>query len=173
LVFSAAVALRGLSGAGAEPVGAAALGAMAAASGGIAISVSTMLCRKLNGAGVTPGTVLALRYPGIALAAAMLASLSSSGLAAAHALRVDAFLVIATLLIIFPSYVNQVGISLASPLTVRVVLAAGPVFIFLVQLIEGRLSASPYSLTAAILSAVAAVAAGVARQRAIRLAVHA
>jgi hypothetical protein len=113
------------------------------------------------------------RTPGIVLAAAMLASLSSSGLAAAHAVRVDAFLVIATLLIIFPSYVNQVGISLASPLTVRVVLAAGPVLIFFVQLIEGRLSSSPYSLTAATLYAVAAISAGVARQRAIRSAVHA
>jgi hypothetical protein len=69
--------------------------------------------------------------------------------------------------------VNQIGISLASPLTVRVVLAAGPVLIFLVQLFEGRLSASPYSLTAATLYAVAAVAAGVARQRAIRSAVRA
>ena len=85
-----------------------------------------MLCRKLNDAGFTPGTLLALRYPGIVLSAAMLASLSSSGLPAAHALRVDTFLVIASLLIVFPSYVNQVGISLASPLTVRVVLAAGP-----------------------------------------------
>jgi hypothetical protein len=173
LVFSAAVALCGLSGAGAQPVGVAALGVTAAASGGIAISVSTVLCRKLNNAGVTPGTVLALRCPGIVLAAAMLASLSPSGLPAAHALRVDAFLVVATLLIIFPSYVNQVGTSLASPLTVRVVLAAGPVLIFFVQLIEGRLSASPYSLTAAVLYAVAAVAAGGARQHAIRSAVHA
>jgi hypothetical protein len=103
----------------------------------------------------------------------MLASLSSPGLPDAHALRVDAFLVVATLLIIFPSYVNQVGISLASPLTVRVVLAAGPVLIFFVQLIEGRLSASPYSLTAAILYAVAAVAAGAARQRAVRSAARA
>ena len=98
----------------------------------------------------------------------LLASLSPSGLPAALSLRVDAFMVIASLLIVFPSYVNQVGISLASPLTVRVVLAAGPVLIFCVQLIEGRLSASPYSLTAAILYAVVAISAGLARQRAIR-----
>ena len=139
-----------------------------AASGGISISVSTMLCRKLNDAGVTPGTLLALRYPATVLSAAVLASLSSSGLPAALSLRVDAFLAIASLLIVVPSYVNQVGISLASPLTVRVVLATGPVLIFFVQLIEGRLSASPYSLTAAILYAVVAVSAGLARQRAIR-----
>ena len=58
--------------------------------------------------------------------------------------------------------------SLASPLTIRVVLASGPVLIFLFQLIEGRLSASPYTLVAALLYAMAAIAAGAARRRAIR-----
>jgi hypothetical protein len=75
---------------------------------------------------------------------------------------------IAALLIVFPIYVNQIGISLGSPLTVRVVFAAGPVLIFVFQLIEGRLSASPYSLTVAILYAVVVISAGFARQRAIR-----
>jgi drug/metabolite transporter (DMT)-like permease len=168
LVFSAAVALCGLSGAGAQPVGDTVLGVVLAASGGISISVSTMLCRKLNDAGVTPSTLLSLRYPATALSAAVIASLSSSGLPAALSLRVDVFLAIASLLIVVPSYVNQVGISLASPLTVRVVLSVGPVLIFLFQLVEGRLSASPYSLAAAILYAVVAISAGFARQRAIR-----
>lgn len=167
LIFAAAVGLCGFSGAGAQPVGVTALGVMLAACGGISISVSTMLCRKLNDAGVTPGALLSLRYPAIVLSAAMLASLAPSGLPAALS-WIDAFVAIASLLIIFPSYVNQVGISLASPLTVRVVLATGPVLIFFVQLIEGRLSASPYSLTAAILYAVVAISAGLARQRAIR-----
>jgi hypothetical protein len=171
LVFSAAVALGGLSGAGAQPVAVTALGVLFAAGGGIAISVSTMLCRTLNEAGVTPSALLAVRYPGTVLAAAVLASLSSLGPPEPLSFTVDAVLGIASLLIIVPSYVNQVGISLASPLTVRVVLATGPVLIFLVQLIEGRLSASPYSLTAATLYAVVAISAGLARQRAIRSAV--
>ncbi len=167
LVFAAAVALGGLSGAEARPLRVIALGVILAASGGIAISVSTMLCRKLNDAGVTPGALLSVRYPATALSAAVLASLSPSGLPAALS-WIDAVMAIASLLIIFPSYVNQVAISLASPLTVRVVLAIGPVLIFFVQLIEGRLSPSPYSLTAAMLYAVAAISAGLARHRAIR-----
>jgi hypothetical protein len=61
-----------------------------------------------------------------------------------------------------------VGISFALPLTVPVVLGAGPVLIFSFQLIEARLLASPYSLTAAILYAVIALSAGLARQCAIR-----
>ena len=172
LVFAALVALGGLSGAGPQPVGVTALGVILAASGGIAISASTMLCRKLNDAGVTPGTLLSLRYPATMLSAAVLASLTPSGLPAGVS-WVDAFMAIASLLIVFPSYVNQVAISLASPLTVRVVLATGPALIFFVQLIEGRLSTSPYSLTAALLYAVVAVSAGLARQRAIRSALPA
>ena len=52
------------------------------------------------------------------------------------------------LLIVFPIYVNQVGIALASPLTVRVVLAVRPVLIFVLQLVEARLSSSAYLLAA-------------------------
>lgn len=168
LAVSAGVALFGLSGAGVQPVGVAALGVTFAATGGVAISVSTSLCRKLNDAGVTPVPLLALRYPATALVAAGLAALLSSGSLVTPSLTIDAVILIAAGLIVIPSYVNQVGISLASPLTVRVVLATGPVLIFLVQLIEGRLSASPYSLAAALLYAVVAIAAGLARQHAIR-----
>jgi len=173
LAVSAGVALFGLSGAGAQPVGLAALGALCAASGGVSISVSTSLCRKLNDAGATPVPLLALRYPATVLVAAGIAALSSSGPLVAPPLTLDAVMLIAAGLIVVPSYVNQVGISLASPLTVRVVLATGPVLIFFMQLLEGRLSASLYSLTAAILYAVAAISAGVARQRAIRATVPA
>jgi hypothetical protein len=167
LILAAAVALCGLSGAGVQPVSVTALGVVLATGGGVSISLSTMQCRVLNDAGVTPSALLSLRYPATALSAAVLASLSPAGLPAALS-WVDAFMAIASLLIIVPSYVNQVAISLASPLTVRVVLATGPALIFLLQLVEGRLSASPYSLAAATLYAVVAISAGFARQHAVR-----
>jgi hypothetical protein len=75
---------------------------------------------------------------------------------------------VSSLLVVFPIYVNQVGISLASPLTVRVVMALTPVLLFGLQLVEGRLSPSPYSLAGALLYGVAAIAAAVARRRATR-----
>jgi hypothetical protein len=93
--------------------------------------------------------------------------LSPAGLPAGLS-GVDAVVAVASLLIIVPSYVNQLAISLASPLTVRVVLAMAPALIFLLQLVEGRLSASPYSLTATMLYAIVAMSAGFARQHAIR-----
>lgn len=166
LAFSAGVALSGLSGVS-QSFGSTALGVVLAAGGGISISVSTMFCRNLNDAGVTPSALLSLRYPATVLAAAALAALSPSGLPSGLS-WIDAVMVIASLLIIVPSYVNQVAISLASPLTVRVVLSVGPVLIFLFQLIEGRLAASSYSLAATIVYVVAAISATRARRCAIR-----
>lgn len=167
LVFSAVIVMAGLSGVAGASGAEAALGIVLAASGGISISVSTMLCRKLNDAGVTPGALLSLRFPATAMSAAAVMSFSPSGLPGGLDC-VDAVIVIALLLIIGSSYVNLIAISLASPLTVRVVLAVGPVLIFLCQMIEGRLVASPYSLMAATLYGVAAICAAIARQRAIQ-----
>jgi len=69
--------------------------------------------------------------------------------------------------IVLPNYVNQVGVALASPVTVRAVLAVGPVVVFALQLLDGRLSSSPATLTACGLYGLFAVAAAVARRRAI------
>jgi len=76
--------------------------------------------------------------------------------------------VVVAVSIVIPNYVNQPAISLASPLTVRVVLAVAPVLIFFLQIAEGRLVASPYSLMTAILYGLAATGAAVVRRRAIR-----
>ena len=56
----------------------------------------------------------------------------------------------AVLLIVLPLYLNQRGVALASPMTVRVVHAAGPVLVFALQLADGRFSASPWSLAVII-----------------------
>src|SRR5215467_2049644 len=169
LAFSALITLTGLSGMTRQSAGSAVLGVILATSGGISISVSTMLCRKLTDAGVTPSALLSLRFPATALSAAAMMSLFPLGLSSDF-FFVDAIVLIALLLIIVPNYVNLVAISLASPLTVRVVLAVGPVLIFFGQLVEGRLTVSLYSLMAAILYGLAAISAAIARQHAIRTA---
>ena len=166
LVFASVVAVNGLSGMGTQPVGESMLGVILAIAGGVAMSVSTVQCRRLNDAGVRPGVVFSLRYFLTSLAAGILAFMSPAGMSGAP-LWISAIMAIAVLLILVPSYINQVAISLASPLTVRVVMASAPVIIFVLQTIEGRLSPSPYSLAAAMLYALFAVLAGLARQRAI------
>lgn len=167
LLLSVAVVLAGFSGVGQVPVGRAVLGVLLAAFAGVSISVSTMLCRKLNDAGVAPSALLAFRFPMTVVAAAVVVALSPAGLPRDLS-WIDALVAVAAVLIVIPNYVNQLAISLASPLTVRVVLAVAPVLIFFLQIAEGRLVASPYSLMAAILYGFAATAAAVARRRAIR-----
>ena len=166
LILSATIVLLGLSGTVGESFGNAVLGVLFASSGGVLISISTMQCRKLNEAGVTPAALLSLRFPATALTAAAMMSITSSPAGALSGL--DPMMAMTVLLIIVPSYVNLVAISLASPLTVRVVLAAGPVLIFFWEMVEGRLAASPYSFLAAVSYALTTLFAVVARERAVR-----
>jgi drug/metabolite transporter (DMT)-like permease len=166
LVVAAIVAVAGLSGGGPQPLGTAALGVALAAFAGTSISVSTVLSRRLNDRGVAPAALISVRFVGAIALAAMLSLTSGADVLAVFA-KPDVIVVLgaALLLIVLPNYVNQVGISLASPLTVRAVMALGPVLIFGLQLVEGRLSPSPYSLVAAALYGVFAVAAAIARSR--------
>lgn len=169
LGLAAAVVLGGLSGAGPQPVGPAALGIALAVGAGIAISVNTVLCRQMNDAGVEPVALVAVRFPGavaLAVALALASGHDFAPLFSAQALRVVG--AASLLLIVFPIWVNQVGISLASPLTVRVVLAGAPVLIFLLEALEGRLSPSPYSLVTAVLYGAVAVLIALRRGRGAR-----
>lgn len=84
--------------------------------------------------------MLALRFPGTVLVAAALEWLSPAGVRSAPP-SLDTLVMMAVMLIMIASYINQLAISLTSPLTIRVVLASGPVLMF--QLVEGRLSGSP------------------------------
>ncbi|MGH7354581.1 MAG: hypothetical protein ACRELS_08420 [Candidatus Rokuibacteriota bacterium] len=169
LGLAALVVLCGLSGAGPQPLGRAVLGAVLAAGAGLSISVNTILCRQLNDAGVDPAALVSVRFPGAVALALALAIPTGHGFASLYsASALPTVLGASALLVVFPIYVNQVGISLASPLTVRVVLAGAPVLIFLLQLVDGRMSASPYSLASGVIYGVFAVSAAVTRRRAIR-----
>ena len=166
LVLAAGVAVAGLSGAGPQAFGTAALGVALATGAGISISASTVMSRRLNDAGVKPEALIALRFIGAIVLAGSLATCSSPDGAAAHPSPYGVVTLGAVLLlIVLPNYVNQVSISLASPLTVRAVMALGPVLIFGLQLVEGRLSPSPYSLATAVLYAIFALAGALARGR--------
>ena len=167
LILSSGVVLTGHSGLGHAPIGTAALGVGLAALGGVSISVSTMLCRSLNDAGVAPSALLAFRFPMTVVAAAVVIALSPSGMSPRLS-WIDTWVTVGAVLIIVLNYVNQLAISLASPFTVRAVLAVAPVLIFFLQIAEGRLAASRYSLTAAILYGFAAIAVAVTRRHAIR-----
>jgi drug/metabolite transporter (DMT)-like permease len=167
LIATVAVTLAGLSGAGPIGLGAAAAGAALALGAGIAISASTVLCRTLHDEGIDPLTLVGLRFVGAVVLAAALAGPPADALAAfpsGGALAVVA--AAALLLIVIPVYVSQVGIALASPLTVRVALSLAPVLIFALELAERRLSSSPSTLAVAAAYSLSAIGGALARRRA-------
>jgi len=162
------VALAGLSGAGRQPLASAALGVALALGAGVSISVSTVLSRQLHDAGVDPAALVSVRFLGAIVLAAVLTVPSADGLRDLSSTpTIGGLLGASFLLIVIPVYVSQVGISLASPFTVRVVLAGAPALVFVLQLVEGRLSPSPYSSGSALLYGACAIWATVARRRAI------
>lgn len=160
--------LGGYSGLGPQAPAAAAYGIALAIGGGISISISTLLSRALNDAGLRPATVMAARFPGAIVLTAGL--VLASPVSVRSGVTPDAMIGVALAalaLIVVPNYVNQVGVALASPVTVRAVLAVGPVLVFALELADGRLSSSPWTLAACVLYALVAVAAALARRRAI------
>ena len=168
LLIAAAVALGGLSGLGAQPPAVAAAGVALAVGGGVSISISSLLCRTLNDTGIRPATLFALRFPAAIVLAATFALAAPAPLVSGVAPGLLVGVALASLvLIVLPNYVNQVGVALASPVTVRAVLALGPVLVFALQLLEQRVSSSPATLAACALYGVCALAAAVARRRAI------
>jgi hypothetical protein len=111
---------------------------------------------------------LSFRFPGAIVLAAAVALAQSRPLLSGVTPAVFTGVALACLLlIVVPNYVNQVGVALASPVTVRAVLALGPVLVFGFQLVDARLTSSPWTLGAAVLYGVFAVAAALARRHAI------
>jgi hypothetical protein len=87
-----------------------------------------MLRRQLNDRGVSPTALVSVRFLGALAAALALRGgwpwRGGAGPTAGWSGELGAVVVAALLLIVLPIFVNQIGISLASPLTVRVVVAA-------------------------------------------------
>ena len=167
LLVAALVVLGGRSGLGPQPSGPALLGVVLALGGGTSIALSQLLCRRLNDVGVRPATLIALRFPGAVGLAVALAPLAGGEVVTGLAPATVAGVALAALvLIVLPNYVNQVGVALASPVTVRTVLAVGPALVFGLQALEGRLSPSPWTLAVSLLYAAVALASAVVRHRA-------
>ena len=62
-----------------------------------------------------------------------------------------------------PIYLNQIGVKLTSPITVRVLLALGPVCLIVLQTAVGGLALSGYSLAGVLIYCAIAIGAVFAR----------
>ena len=114
--------------------------------GGMTIAASHLVARHLNDSGIGSNALMGARFVGAFVAA--LAIELFSGRAALHP-HIDALPLLALMafaIITIPSFFLQLGIARASPLTVNVMRALGPVCVFTVQQFDGRLQFSTATL---------------------------
>ncbi len=109
---------------------------------GSAITISMMYSKRMSDAGINAEVITTLRYFGlIALAAIMTFNRSGfTGITSPLDFATIAFL--ATALMIVPLFALQVGITRTSPLTTHVIRSLGPVFVFALEQVDGRMSYS-------------------------------
>jgi len=137
--------------------GAQLLGLAALLVSGVSITVSLLYCKRLHDHGVNAEVVTAVRYILLILVAAGVVW-RNGGLSDLGTPREAATLtLIATVLIVLPLYAFQVGIALTAPLTANVLRALGPVFVFALQQLDGRLSYSAPTLICILAYSAAAI----------------
>lgn len=132
---------------------------------GASITIATLYAKRLHDHGASAAAVVATRFLGVLAAGAVALSFgpdeardAAASPAAWLALAPAAFLLMAV-----PIYFNQIGVKLASPLTVRVLLALGPVFLMALQTAAGGIALSGYSLAGIAAYCAIAIVAALAR----------
>jgi drug/metabolite transporter (DMT)-like permease len=163
LIALIAAALLGLS--AGEGGAVALIGCAFGIASGAAITIATLYAKRLHECGASAAAVVSTRF--LAVLAAALVALSFGGEPArAAALSPAAWLSLAPaafMLMAVPIYLNQIGVKRTSPLTVRVLLALGPVFLIALQTSIGGTRLSGYSLAGVGAYCVIAIVATLAR----------
>lgn len=162
----AALIASALAGLSAGPGGMAALiGCIFVVTSGVAITLATLYAKRLHDAGASAAAVVGTRFLGVLLAgltALMLGPADARAAIASSAVWL-ALAPAAFVLMAVPIYFNQIGVKLASPITVRVLLALGPVFLIVLQSAVGGLPLSGYSLAGVLAYCAIAIGAALAR----------
>lgn len=146
LVAIAFVAVLGYSGFASQAPTMRLVAVVCVVMGGGFIAVSHMIAREFNNLGVGSNAIMGFRFLvtiGMALGAEVVLGQASMR-PAMSALPPLATAAIA--LIVIPSYFLQLGVARASPLTVNVFRSLGPVFVFAVQQLDGRIRFSGLTL---------------------------
>jgi drug/metabolite transporter (DMT)-like permease len=164
LVALAWIVLSGRSGlAGSDAT--ALFGLAALLVSGTSITVSLLYCKRLHDHGVNAEVVTSVRY-GLLILIASGVVWHKGGLQGIGSPGEAATLTgLATILIVLPLYAFQVGIALTAPLTANVLRALGPVFVFALQQVDGRLSVSAPTLIGILVYSAAAILSNVAHAR--------
>ena len=130
---------------------------------GASITISLLFCKRLNERGIGSDIVTAGRYILIILVA-LLAQIFIGEPSGITTTREFVVLAIATtVLIVLPLYSLQLGIARTSPLTAHVIRSLGSVFVFALELLDGRVAYSGFTLFGIGLYALFSIAGNLVR----------
>ena len=168
IIFLALITMLGYSGFVRGDSNIAVIGVLLAVLDGVFFTLVLVYSQRLNHAGVGPSAVLGLRLPVYVMVTGGL-YLAGAGYQPETSLtteQVMTFVGLGFLLLVPPLYFFQKAVSMISALTISAITALGPLVIFGLQVIEGRVGYSTVTLTGlsiymlgAILSAYGAVTA--------------
>jgi hypothetical protein len=159
------VVLSGHSGFAADQDGFALLGLTALLVSGASITISLLYCKRMQDRGASADVVTSVRYLLLILIAGGVISHKGGLTGVGSASEAVILATVATVLIVLPLYAFQVGIGLTAPLTAQVLRALGPMFVFALQQIDGRLSYSAPTLVCILAYSAAAILSNLAHAR--------
>lgn len=156
------VVLAGASGLAAADPATSLIGlALLVVSGG-SITISLLYCKRLQDDGISAEVVTALRYVALIVLAAIMVLARAETIARPDTTGLAVLAALTTVLIVLPLFALQVGIGLTAPLTANVLRALGPVFVFALEQVDGRMTYSTPTLLCILVYSGSAIVSNVA-----------
>jgi drug/metabolite transporter (DMT)-like permease len=123
----------------------------------VSITVSILFSKRMNENGITAETVVAVRFllTVVISAIAVLTNNEPTGVISSQ--QVLDLSLAAILLIVLPTYIFQMGIAITAPITAELISTLGPILVFGLQVIDGRITFSGYSLVCILLYSLFAI----------------
>jgi hypothetical protein len=109
---------------------------------GASITISHLYSKRMAEAGFAADTITAVRYGFIMIGAAIALYIRSTPTGVTGAFDAMVLGIAAALLIALPLYALQIGVARTPQLTAHVIRSLGPVFVFALEQLDGRLTLS-------------------------------
>ena len=164
LAALAGIVLLELSRLGGRSLAENASGIALALASGILISLTTDVTKRLHNKGVSAEGVLAVRFILIVLIAAPVVIFGGGG---KPPLPIETLWPVAAAslsLMVLPLYALQLGVARTSAISAWVVLSLSPAAVFAAEALDGRLTHSPFTLTAILIYSALVLSANLARR---------
>lgn len=157
------VVVSGYSGLPMKNLAASVAGLVLLSVSGASITVSLLYCKRLQDSGVGADALTAVRYAVLILLAGTITFWNGRLGGAETGWQLAILLSATVMLIILPLYALQLGIGRTSPLTAQVIRALGPVFVFAMEQLDGRVRYSAPTLICILIYSASVVLSNFAR----------